>query len=138
NDLHDPMVQVKVHRVVPTMFIAALSRMLGGNPSGITVAAKGTAEAYNPTGSNTPFATGCIKPWMMPNCDPNPLHATPANANCGAGGGGYFVRNSQLVNPGYYQNGGAVGESSALHMGRAPRQYGAISFTGSSRRGHVN
>ncbi|HKU22276.1 MAG TPA: pilus assembly protein TadG-related protein, partial [Terriglobales bacterium] len=68
-DLHDPMVQVKVHRVIPTLFMGALSRMLGGNVSGITVAATATAEAFNPTGSNLPFGTGCIKPWLMPNCD---------------------------------------------------------------------
>src|SRR5579864_590551 len=90
NDGHDPMLEVKVHRVVPTLLAAALTRILGGNANGVTVAAKATAEAFNPTGSSTPFATSCIKPWLRPNCDPshvagnqNPLCPTTA---------GYFIK----------------------------------------------
>lgn len=138
-DPHDPMVQVKVHRVIPTMLIAALSRMLGGNPAGINVVGTATAEAFNPTGSNIPFATSCVKPWMMPNCDP--IHKTPANPNCGASGGGYFVQGTpaQIVNPGYYNGGagGVIGEPWTLHFGILPSQYGEISFTGANNSANV-
>jgi hypothetical protein len=44
----------------------------------ITVAAWATAEAYNPsgssgttTGTNTPVAPMCVKPWLLPNIDPS-------------------------------------------------------------------
>lgn len=137
-DAHDPMVQVTVHRVVPTMFMAALESMLGGNRAGVTVAATATAEAFNPTGSNIPFGTSCVKPWMMPNCDP--VHTTPHNNNCGASGG-YFVQGGQIVHPGYYSNGaangGIIGETWPLHFGILPSQYGEISFTGANNSGNV-
>jgi hypothetical protein len=134
-DLNDPMVQVKVHRVVSTMFIGALAGMLGGNRAGITVAATATAEAFNPTGSNTPFATGCIKPWLMPNCDEH--HPTPNNAQCGPQG--YVIQNGQVVHPTWWNNGagGIIGEPWTLHINPTPSQYDDISFTGSSSSGQV-
>lgn len=139
SDLHDPMVQVTVHRVVPTILMGALATMLGGNRSGgVTVAATATAEAFNPTGSSTPFGTSCVKPWMMPNCDPD--HLTPSNSNCG-GAGGYFVQQGQIVHPGFYNNGaatgGVIGEPWLLHFGILPSQYGEISFTGANNSGNV-
>ncbi|HLX75060.1 MAG TPA: pilus assembly protein TadG-related protein [Terriglobales bacterium] len=134
-DLHDPMVQVKVHRVIPTLFIGALSRMLGGNVSGITVAATATAEAFNPTGSNLPFGTGCIKPWLMPNCDGN--QKNPANPACP--GQAYLIQNGQIANPTWWNNGagGAIGEPWTLHGNVLPSQYNDISFTGSNSSGNV-
>jgi len=42
----------------------------------ITVSASATAEAYNPSGANastgttTPVAPICVKPWLLPNLDP--------------------------------------------------------------------
>ena len=134
-DLHDPMVQVNVHRVVPTLFMGALSRMLGNNVTGVTVAAIATAEAFNPTGSNTPFATGCIKPWLMPNCDE--LHPDASNKACG--GQGYVIQNGQVVNPTWWNNGagGIVGEPWTLHINPTPSQYDDISFTGASSSGQV-
>jgi len=61
NDGHDPMLEVNVHRVIPTLLAAALTRMLGGKGNGVTVAAQATAEAFNSTGSSTPFATSWHK-----------------------------------------------------------------------------
>ena len=134
-DLHDPMVQVNVHRVVPTLFMGALSRMLGNNVTGVTVAAIATAEAFNPTGSNTPFATGCIKPWLMPNCDEN--HSSPGNGACP--GQAYVIQNGQVANPTWYNGGagGIIGEPWALHINALPSQYNDISFTGASSSGQV-
>src|SRR5438105_5080587 len=72
---HDPLVQVTVHRDVPTFFAGALNRMLDGSASTIAVAATATAEAFNPSGSSLPFSTSCIKPWMLDNIDMDPAHA---------------------------------------------------------------
>jgi len=129
------MVQVKVHRVIPTLFIGALSRMLGGNVSGITVAATATAEAFNPTGSNLPFGTGCIKPWLMPNCDQN----QPGPVNPACGGQAYLIQNGQIANPTWWNGGkgGVIGEPWTLHINPTPSQYDDISFTGSSSSGQV-
>ncbi len=44
-----------------------------------TVSAKATAEAYNPSGNSLPVASS-IKPWALPNCDPN--HASPGTTIC--------------------------------------------------------
>lgn len=139
NDGHDPMVEVNVHRVMPTLLAAALTRMLGGNANGVTVAAKATAEAFNPTGSSTPFATACIKPWLMPNCDPDSNHI-PGNQNpvCPTTAG-YFIKNNQVVYPTYYANntGGVIGEPWQLHQNSVPSQYADISFIGNSSSGSV-
>jgi len=134
-DLHDPMVQVKVHQVVPTFFMGALSRMLGNNVTGVTVAAIATAEAFNPTGSNIPFGTGCIKPWLMPNCDAN--QKTPANPSCK--GQGYLIQNGQIANPTWWNSGagGAIGEPWILHGNALPSQYNDISFTGNNSSGQI-
>ena len=66
----NPMITVLVQRLisrstgVPTFFAKAV---------GITevdVGAVATAEAYTPTGGGLPIGTSCIKPWILPNCDP--------------------------------------------------------------------
>jgi hypothetical protein len=58
---------------LPTFF----ARIWGSKQ--IKVAASATAEAYNPTNtsgkavnSNPPVAPICVKPWLLPNLDPNP------------------------------------------------------------------
>ncbi len=134
-DLHDPMVQVKVHRVIPTLFIGPLSRLLGGNVTGVNVLATATAEAFNPTGSNVPFGTGCIKPWLMPNCDGS--QTTPANPACS--GQAYLIQNGQVANPTWWDGGkgGAIGEPWTLHANAVPSQYNDISFTGNNSSGQV-
>jgi Flp pilus assembly protein TadG len=69
---NNPTVTVKVQVTnLPTFF----ARIWG--TKFITVAAWATAEAYNPsggtgisTGTNTPVAPICVKPWLLPNIDP--------------------------------------------------------------------
>jgi Flp pilus assembly protein TadG len=71
----NPMVTVKVTQAnLPTYF----SRIWGR--TGKSVSATATAEAFNPSNSSS-FATNsnvvpvqprCVKPWMLPNLDPNP------------------------------------------------------------------
>jgi len=83
----NPLVLVKVQRTgLPTFF----SRIWGYTGQTITVSA--TAEAFNPsnsgnsgnqvTGSVVPVQPRCVKPWVVPNYDPqNP-------SNCGGTGFG--------------------------------------------------
>jgi len=79
----NPLVTVRVQRIdLPTFF----ARIWGSKP--LAVAASATAEAYNPSGVNaagkSPVAPTCVKPWLLPNIDPNPGGTTifgPANGS---------------------------------------------------------
>ena len=68
---NNPTVTVRVQSNIPTFF----ARIWGSTQ--IAVAASATAEAYNPSGlatggtPPTPVATTCVKPWLLPNIDPN-------------------------------------------------------------------
>ncbi|MGA7295074.1 MAG: hypothetical protein WBW85_21260, partial [Terriglobales bacterium] len=73
----NPTVTVSVQTALPTFFARIWGR------TQVTVGASATAEAYNPTyiaGSSTtpqpPVAPMCVKPWLLPNIDPNnPPHS---------------------------------------------------------------
>ncbi|MCZ6515490.1 MAG: pilus assembly protein TadG-related protein, partial [Acidobacteria bacterium] len=95
----NPRVTVLVQRItarsnaVPTSF----ARILGVNE--VDVSATATAEAFNPSGGAVPIGTDCVKPWILPNCDPvNPGLASPF---C-LGGEAPFVDNTtgDIINPG--------------------------------------
>jgi Flp pilus assembly protein TadG len=67
----DPRITVTVQRTsargnaLPTFF----ANVLG--VSTVDVSATATAEAYNPgTGNGPAVGAVCVKPWLMPNCDP--------------------------------------------------------------------
>src|SRR5207302_6824496 len=72
----NPQVAVSVQRNdLPTFF----SRIWRKNP--ITVSSSATAEAFNPSnsgsvggGQGVPVAPHCVKPWIIPNLDPDPVH----------------------------------------------------------------
>ena len=90
------------------------------------VSATATAEAYTSSGGNLSVGTSCVKPWLLPNCDPS--HATPENPNCP--GSAYFVDPStgQVANPGAFSSGGVIGEQLLLKPGSpgeapAPSQF---------------
>ena len=75
----NPQISVFVQRVkarnnaVPTFFAKAV----GINE--VDVGAVATAEAYNPSGNDgVPIGVSCIKPWILPNCDPDPAHGGSA------------------------------------------------------------
>lgn len=91
----EPQITVTVYRdathmdPIPTMF----AKIFGINHMNISASA--TAEAYNPSGSGTPTAAGCVKPFLVPNCDPNfpvQIGSTEAsnygNPSCVCGGAG--------------------------------------------------
>ena len=62
----NPRITVSVQRTdLPTFF----SRIWGNR--GNSVSATATAEAYNPSGSTVPIQVISVKPWLIPNCDPD-------------------------------------------------------------------
>ena len=90
----NPRITVSVQRTdLPTFF----SRIWGNR--GNSVSATATAEAYNPSGSNVPIKVISVKPWLIPNCYPDP---TIPSSSCSTP---YFLDPSQnyaLNNPPAY------------------------------------
>ena len=122
----NPLITVVVQRTaargtaVPTFFGKALGF------AEVDISATATAEAYSPSGGNTPVGTGCMKPWMLPNCDE--ASASPENPNCP--GSAYFVdpTTGAIVNPGPVSSGGVIGQNITLKPGNpgeapAPSQF---------------
>ena len=100
----DPRITVTVQRTsargnaVPTFF----AKVMGISTVDVSVTA--TAEAYNPgTGNGPAVGSVCVKPWLMPNCDPK--HTSPANSLCPNTANGnpqaYYIDPStkSIVNP---------------------------------------
>src|SRR5712692_1668775 len=110
----DPLVSVRVQRTtacgnaMPTFFAKVLGFLSGD------VAATATAEAYNPSGGGPGVATKCLKPWILPNCDPK--HSTPGNPFCP--GSATFVdpNTGAISNPGFATK-GVIGETLLLKSG---------------------
>ncbi len=79
----NPRITATVQRTgLPTFF----ARIWGRSAS--SVSATATAEAYNASQNDTQIQLVGVKPWLIPNCDPN--NSTPPNSNC-VGGAGVFV-----------------------------------------------
>ena len=153
----EPQITCTVHRdsasgnAIPTMF----AKVFGVTT--VDVSASATAEAFNPSGSNVSVGTQCLKPFLVPNCDPSHLVAgtspvantacptasnvacTSASTNCQS----YFfypagaVNPGAIVNPGNYNAsnpaaGGVVGAPWALHTQAVPSQWYLLGYTGNS------
>ena len=131
----DPRITVVAQRTasrnnpMPTFFI----KIFGVTTANIS--AQATAEAYTPSGGGPPVGVKCLKPWILPNCDPN--HTTPALANpsCAPAVADYFYNDLLCANtstPGICFPGaapsGAIGEELTLKSGSpsaapAPSQF---------------
>jgi Putative Flp pilus-assembly TadE/G-like len=132
----EPQITVIVRGTVSTFF-AKIFGIMSAN-----VGATATAEAYNPAGgSTTTVSVSCLKPFLVPNCDP--IHTSPGNAACnsssgpgtGTGGGGasmgYFFdpASGAIVHPGVYPA-GIIGMPWQLHTTAAPSQWYLVGFNG--------
>jgi hypothetical protein len=109
----DPLISVAVNATLPTYFM----KILGVASANISATA--TAEAFNPSGSNgagPTFCTSCLKPFLVPNCDPS--HATPKSLVC-TGQAVFINANGSIANPGGYPT-GVVGEQWLLHNNNSP------------------
>jgi hypothetical protein len=114
----NPLVTVQVKISVPTFFSRTWSYRSE------SVSASGTAEAFNPSHSNsqsngapagvvTPVQPRCVKPWMVPNLDPVNPSSTCTSATCNA-----FVStiNGSIQAPGILTAGsGVIGETFTLY-----------------------
>jgi hypothetical protein len=122
----DPQITVAVARdsahgdAMPTIF----GKVLGISNVNISVSA--TAEAFNPSGSGTPIAATCLKPWILPNCDQD--HTSPAtNLNCPGIGTFIDPATGAISNPGPAPT-GVIGEHLVIkygdpHSAPAPSQF---------------
>jgi hypothetical protein len=120
----NPLITVQISKALPTFFMSIFG------VSAVTVGTSATAEAYNPggaTGSGPTFCATCLKPFLLPNCDP--VHTTPTNSVCPGGGNyGYFINSDGTVaNPGLYPT-GIVGEPWTLHTNQVPSHWYEIAF----------
>ena len=138
----NPLISVQVGATLPTYFM----RVFGVNNA--SVAATATAEAYNPTGSaagGPTLCTSCLRPFLVPNCDPVHLVAQPGgNASCPSSGVKGQNQDYLLVPPNYTLNHpgpaptGIVGESWTLHTGgpstNTPSQWYSVAFLGAQSK----
>jgi Putative Flp pilus-assembly TadE/G-like len=125
----EPQITVSVQRTaarsnaMPTFF----AKVFG--ISTVDVTASATAEAYNPSGGGASVGTSCLKPFLVPNCDP--VHTSPANPNCSGVAGYFFNADGSIAHPGAYPA-GVIGQTWQLHSDAAPSQWYLIGFTGNS------
>ena len=105
----------------------------------VSVSASSTAEVFNASGSSVPISVASVKPWLLPNCNPN-------SPPCG--GGDFFIDTANsyaLKNPTAF-----IGQTYSLQMRRTPSpqndQYYALDMSAmqatvcpsSSARGCLN
>jgi Flp pilus assembly protein TadG len=102
----NPNVTVTVQN---TFLPAFFSRIF--NRTNMTVTATATAEAFSPSGSGAgvPVVSRCIKPFMVPNCDP--MHAGVA---CGSGATFFDTTSGAITNPGVAAA-GVIGETFEMY-----------------------
>jgi hypothetical protein len=120
----EPQITVTAKAAVSTFF----AKVFG--IQSVNVSATATAEAYNPSGGNAPVAAACLKPFLVPNCDPT--HTSPTNAVCTGGGPqGYFfdLSTGAIARPGVYPA-GVIGMPWALHSDAGPSQWYLVGFGG--------
>jgi len=108
----NPQVQVAVQVTgVPTFFAKIW------NAAASTVTGTALAEAYNPSNSSSlpmaqtvPVAPRCVKPMLLPNCDP----AHGGGGNCGGYSTFIDPGTGAITNPGLHTGGGVIGEQFPL------------------------
>ncbi len=138
----EPQITVVVQRTVPTFF----AKIFGIRTEHVN--AISTAEAYTPSGSGggsgQGFFAACVKPFLVPDCDPT--HDDLDNSNCS--GMGYFFdpTDGHVLHPGLYdgtQSGGIQGMPWQLHTQAGPSQWYLVGFgdappsSGSALRDHI-
>jgi len=102
---NNPRITVTVQRTaaagnpVPTFFGKAIGI------ANVDISAVATAEAYKPGIGQPPVCVGCIKPWIMPNCDPNndevedpDPNNPPPNYYCPPGTDQYIDSSGAIIN----------------------------------------
>jgi Putative Flp pilus-assembly TadE/G-like len=130
----EPQITVVARRTVSTFFAKAFGVQTAN------VDATATAEAYAPgggSGGGQGFWASCVKPFLVPDCDPD-HQTTPDNPNCP--GMGYFFdpNNGDVMNPDAIK-----GMNWQLHTLAGPSQWYLVGFgdappsSGSALRNHI-
>ncbi|HET9178222.1 MAG TPA: Tad domain-containing protein [Terriglobia bacterium] len=125
--INDPQIKVVAGRdtshsnAMPTFFV----KIFGINSANVSASAK--AEAYNPSSNGPLVGATCLKPWLLPNCDPSVNHETTSalgNPSCYDAVTGkysaYFIDPSPphaIRNPGPVSSGGVQGEQITIKPG---------------------
>jgi hypothetical protein len=138
----NPLITVQVGATLSTYFMQIFG------VTSANIAATATAEAYDPSGApagGPTLCTSCLRPFLVPNCDPDHLVAAPGgNTSCPSSGvpgknQDYFLNppNYGINRPGAAPT-GIVGESWSLHTGGptsgAPSQWYSIAFLGAQSK----
>jgi hypothetical protein len=129
---NDPRITVQVYKSMPTYFMKVFGI------TSVPISAQATAEVYTPSGGDGPAtSTQCLKPWLLPNCDPfspEVPSGSPLASLCQDTSSGmyyqYFVNpndNDSVVRPGLTPT-GVVGELLPIKTGSpsqapAPSQF---------------
>jgi hypothetical protein len=119
----NPQAQVVVQvSGIPTFFARIW------NAATSTVKGTALAEAYNPSNSSSvpgvgqtvPIAPRCVKPLLLPNCDPD--HGSPPPSCLSTGPSTTFINQSTgaITNPGLSSAGGVIGEQLTLIAACSP------------------
>jgi hypothetical protein len=110
----NPQITVKVQSSNLHVFFAGAI----GITSAPNVSATATAEAYNPSGQagGPSFCTGCVRPWLIPNCDGS-YHTT---SGCLLSRG-----SSSVADPGC-GSGGVIGQSIQIAIQSNDNQFAAV------------
>ena len=146
SNLENPRITVMVQRIaargtpgqpggaMPTIFAKALGFLSAD------VSAMATAEAYNGSGGPTgpPVCAGCVKPVVLPNCDPGHTGPIPSAFCLGSA---EFVNPACLTNPSFpgicnpgpISQGGVIGMEMVIRPGLpsgapAPSQYYSLAI----------
>ncbi len=120
----EPQITVVARSTVATFF-AKIFGILSAN-----VGATATAEAYNPAGGGgVTLGQACLKPFLLPNCDPT--HTSPTNGSCATSGQGYFFDSGTgaIQHPSSYPS-GVIGMPWQLHSNAGPSQWFLVGFGG--------
>jgi hypothetical protein len=130
----NPQITVQVQSANLSIYFAGVV----GVTTAPTVGASATAEAYNPSGlaGGPTFCTGCVRPWLLINCNPSqPSPPNPPSAQCP--GQAYLLNpgaNYSVANPGCAP-GGIIGQTLQIAIETNPTLYGAVD-DGSSFAGY--
>ncbi|HEX5410695.1 MAG TPA: pilus assembly protein TadG-related protein [Terriglobia bacterium] len=133
----EPQITVTAGRSVPTYF----AKVFGIRTSNVRASA--TAEAYNASGGSVPVSAACLKPFLIPNCDP--IHTSPRNPTCqGSAAQGYIIdpNTGAVVHPDAYPS-GVIGMPWKLHSIAGASQWYLVGFqgappsSGSALRNHI-
>jgi hypothetical protein len=111
----NPQITVQVQSANLSIYFAGVV----GVTTAPTVGASATAEAYNPSGTagGPTFCTGCLRPWLIANCNPS-FPSPGCLLNSGS--------NYSVANPGCVTSGGVVGEPIQIAIETDNTHFGAV------------